>query len=40
MLCRVTVCIYYENHTEHTNALYGQNEEILHLKRNGRRGYH
>jgi hypothetical protein len=28
MLFRETVAVYCENHTEHTNTLYGQNAEF------------
>jgi hypothetical protein len=32
MLFRVTVAVYCENHTEHINALCGQNAEFPTLK--------
>jgi hypothetical protein len=33
MLFRETVAVYCENHTEHTDTLYGQNTEFSVLKR-------
>jgi translation initiation factor IF-1 len=35
MLFRKTVAVYCENHTEHTNALCGQNEEFWCVKAGG-----
>jgi hypothetical protein len=32
MLFRETVAVYCENHTEHTDALCGQNAEFLNVK--------
>jgi hypothetical protein len=32
MLFRITVAVYFENHTEHTDALCGQNAKFLMLK--------
>jgi hypothetical protein len=35
MLFRETVAIYYENHTEHTDTLCGQNAESEYVKAGG-----
>jgi hypothetical protein len=35
MLFRETVVVYYENHTEHTNTLCGQNAELLNIEAGG-----
>jgi hypothetical protein len=35
MLFRGTVAVYCENHTEHTNALCGQNAEFWDVKAGG-----
>jgi hypothetical protein len=35
MLFRETVAVYCENHTEHTNTLYGQNAEFQYVKAGG-----
>jgi hypothetical protein len=32
MLFRDTIAVYCENHTEHTNTICGQNEELQYLK--------
>jgi hypothetical protein len=40
MLFRETVAVYCENHTEHTNALCGGNEEILYVKAGGTHSKH
>jgi hypothetical protein len=38
MLCRETVAVYCENHTEHINTLCGQNAGILYIKAGGTLG--
>jgi hypothetical protein len=35
MLFRVTVAVYCENHTEHTDTLCGQNTEFWYVKAGG-----
>jgi hypothetical protein len=35
MLFRETVSVYFENHTEHTNRLCGQNAEYWYVKAGG-----
>jgi hypothetical protein len=35
MLFGERVAAYYENHTEHTNTLYGQNTEFWYVKADG-----
>jgi hypothetical protein len=35
MLFRETVAVYCENHTEHTNTLYGQSAEFYYVKADG-----
>jgi hypothetical protein len=35
MLFRETVAVYYENHTEHTNTLFGQNAEFVFVRAGG-----
>jgi hypothetical protein len=39
MLFRETVAVYYENHTEHTNTLCGQNVEFWYVKAGGVSSY-
>jgi hypothetical protein len=38
MLCRETVAVYCENHTEHTNTLCGHNAEFQFVKVGGTYG--
>jgi hypothetical protein len=40
MLFRETVAVYCENHTEHINALCGQNAEFRDIKAGGMQSYH
>jgi hypothetical protein len=35
MLFRETVAVYCENHTEHTDTLFGQNAEFWYVKAGG-----
>jgi hypothetical protein len=39
MLFRETVAVYCENHTEHTNALRGQNAEFYRVNASGLYSY-
>jgi hypothetical protein len=40
MLFREIIAVYCENHTEHTNALCGQNAEFYYVKASGTYNYH
>jgi hypothetical protein len=40
MLFRETVAVYFENHTEHTDTLCGQNAELSNIKAGGTYNYH
>jgi hypothetical protein len=40
MLFGETVAVYCENHTEHTDTLCMQNEELLNVKAGGTYNYH
>jgi hypothetical protein len=35
MVFRETAAVYFENHTEHTNTLCGQNSRAKHVKAGG-----
>jgi hypothetical protein len=35
MLFRETVAVYCENHTEHTNTIFGENPELWYVKAGG-----